>query len=519
MRNGWVYLSLFAWGIGSIAGFEPRAAEVRLETALRWHFAGSKKLAALPDAKVLKEILERPESAALRGTAVSGLALRAASAYSRGDTNLQAKLAGWMEPLILDAWQNESQFELAAEGGKSGWILAVRLPAERLEEWSQNLAHLARETGMQGGGSGPEWAAKRENYSIRFGRSGEWTVVEGGGLAGTVFKKFRASLGKGSENLVLFAEADFAAWGGLGKAAWARHRPKASLTVAPKGAGLRAELQVDYPENLQIQPEKWNVPHQTVREPLIGFTALQGVGKTLREIGPVMQASAGKIPNQVFLWSQGSTPFTVFMAADVGSPTTVISNVAERIVPGLTNLQAGQVRSTTNRPAILWQGLPVVVPFLEPAPDENYLLAGVFPLARLGTNAVPAELLEQLNKKNVIYYEWEITQARLRQWKPLWQLSQMMSGALPNPAAVSEKWIDMLATRLENTVTEGVLENLRQIKVVRQSQAGLNALELALLAHWLDAGDLLPAHRRSPQPALPPGPAPALPALPAPPTR
>jgi hypothetical protein len=65
---------------------------------------------------------------------------------------------------------------------------------------------------------------------------------------------------------------------------------------------------------------------------------------------------------------------------------------------------------------------------------------------------------------------------------------------------------------LQNTVTQATLEKPDQIKVVRQSQTGFDALELVLLAHLLDANDLetfptrLPgASRTKPQPRRQPG--------------
>jgi hypothetical protein len=43
----------------------------------------------------------------------------------------------------------------------------------------------------------------------------------------------------------------------------------------------------------------------------------------------------------------------------------------------------------TNHPAILWRGLPIVIPYLEQgaAPDSSYLEAGLFPLETFCTLA------------------------------------------------------------------------------------------------------------------------------------
>ena len=117
-----------------------------------------------------------------------------------------------------------------------------------------------------------------------------------------------------------------------------------------------------------------------------------------------------------FLWSLAYGPFAVFLAGDVGNPAQVVSNVVSRIIPGITT--GGTIQVVTNRAAIVWRGLPIVVPIPEqaPAPDRSFLATGLFPIMNDCTNKAPAELFAQLNKKNLVFYEWEITQTRLQQW-------------------------------------------------------------------------------------------------------
>jgi hypothetical protein len=132
-----------------------------------------------------------------------------------------------------------------------------------------------------------------------------------------------------------------------------------------------------------------------------------------------------------------------------------------------------------------------VVPYIEQgaAPDASFLVGGLFPIERTpATNKPPAELFDQLKQKNLVYYEWEITEQRLMQWRPIWQLNQMLHNRLFTDSA-SEQWMGAAGPRLGNTVTEVTLENPRRLKLVRQSQIGLNAFELLLLAHAVDPND------------------------------
>ena len=149
---------------------------------------------------------------------------------------------------------------------------------------------------------------------------------------------------------------------------------------------------------------------------------------------------------------------------------------------------------------LVWIGLPIVVPFVKPGrePHTDYLTTGLFPVNDPGTNAAPPELFKQLEKENLVYYAWEITGARLAQWRPLWQMSRFLRDRpIPTSSAPSEKWLLAISPKLENTITEAILEGPRSLKIVRQSQLGFNALELVLLAHMADRYDT-PATAQTP---------------------
>jgi hypothetical protein len=170
------------------------------------------------------------------------------------------------------------------------------------------------------------------------------------------------------------------------------------------------------------------------------------------------------------------------------------------------NIYLGHAQFASNRTAAILRGLPVVVPFVEaaPAPYSGFAVAGLFPVTG-GTNPAPAELFEQLNKKNLVFYDWEITEDRLKQLRPISQLVQIVgSPDALRPDAPSGRWIDAIVSKLGNTVTEGTLEGDRRIRFVRQSHVGLNALELIVLAHWLDPNDFRGAGRtRASDPGAP----------------
>jgi hypothetical protein len=491
------------------------------ETLLRWHFAGTRQVANVKDLKTFREVFELPETTALREAAAQHFAAQAAGRFTKGgNTNANPEIIRVIQPLLPDLWLNESSFHLSAKGAEdTDWILALKLDANRAEEWSRALSQLAKEAGMQGGQGGSSWSAQKENYRLSFSRAKEWTVIEGGfGTSDAkIGKDFRSDLGKRRGKQLLTAEVNSPLLGKVWNSEHLAHAPRMTVRAEPKGDGIRSELVMDYPQDLGIKAEKWDVPTSLITEPLVGFTAIQGVERKLGSMEEFKALGAQETPNQVFLWVQGNSPFSIFFAGDVKNPGQVVTNASLAFKD--IKLPTGTLRLSTNRPALFWDGLPAMIkPFLEvaSAPNSSFVRAGMFPVQVLTNNPAPAELFEQLRKRNLIYYEWEISGARMRLVGHLWQLYHLLGGKPTQIDAPSTKWLKAIEGRMANTVTEGTLDNSRRIKLVRQSQLGFNSVELVLLAHLLDDKDIVEIRRRAGQsegqsrPNVPP-PAPSLP--------
>jgi hypothetical protein len=499
MRKGLVYLALL---FASVGAFAQSGKEAKAETLARWHFIGTKQLSTARDLPALREILALPESADLRNAAIEGFAMHVAGRFTRtNSTNVNAQIAALVKPLLPDLVENETRFDLSARGDQAAdWSLALKLPGERTAEWHKNLSNLAASAHMKitPAPKGNGWSAQQENYHFTVSPTKDWLMLDGG--FGQIENKSRKAPKSGGKEL-LSAEVNSPAIAKLWNAERFQHAPKLALTVEPRKGKLRSELLVDYPQSLNITPEAWNVPTDLIRDPLIGFTAIQGIGPRLAESSRFKALGAEKTPNQVFLWSQSILAFTIFAAADVGNPATVLKNLEANLPASLTNGSIGEMTVLTNRPGILWRGLPVITPFVEAATDGKspYLVGGLFPAKQDKAKPAPPELFAQLKKqKNLVYYDWEITQERLKQWRPIWQAAQIVNGKSFGPSA-SDRWIEAITPKLENTITEGFLESPSRLKLVRNSQSGLSALELVLLAHALDPNDVRD------RPTVPPG--------------
>jgi hypothetical protein len=228
-----------------------------------------------------------------------------------------------------------------------------------------------------------------------------------------------------------------------------------------------------------------------ITEPLIGFTAIQGIEKRLEAAQKFKALGAQETPNQLFYWAQANSPFSIFLAADVKNPAQLISNVA-RALSGV-KVPMGNLRQSTNQPALLWDGLPIYRPKLEqaPAPYQSFVQASLFPAQNITNTPAPPELFAQLKKRNLVYYDWEVTGMRMKQYSPVWQVFYMLRGFATPGTSASAKWCLAAEEHLGNAVTEGTLEGSRRIKLVRQAPLGLSGLELFALAHWVDDDDVM----------------------------
>jgi hypothetical protein len=138
-------------------------------------------------------------------------------------------------------------------------------------------------------------------------------------------------------------------------------------------------------------------------------------------------------------------------------------------------------------------------PFLRVAPGNqgDYLLAGLF-LAEETNPSAPDNLWAQFeNRSDIVYYNWELTGARVHQWRLLSEIMRLLppvSGRGKPPAAdkksvppliAVENWLSGLEVVLGNTVTEVTRTGPDELTVVRSAPFVFTGLELVWLSHWL----------------------------------
>ncbi len=476
----------------------PKAAEPA-GPVFRLHFAGLNHIATNASSAKLHSLLNSPEAVAARKQVHDRLAVTLPGTLfgtTAASTNTSALLRSLLDELAASKFLFEAH---DAQGAT--WMLTIFLDASQRAQWSTNLwqAVGSKPVALPAMGAGTSaWSAKTAANDLLTVASFEDCLMVSKSAPGTPLPASPAP-GKHpalSANLVdLTADLSrLQAALDLPKAvAW----PRLSVSVTAKGDALRSEATLTFANTAPWQLAAFRLPTNSVRDPLISFTAMQGFGGWLARLPEFKEWELKSAPNQFFTWARSDVPYNLLAAAPMPDASNTVVRAAPHALHTLgTNIVragVGRIAFTTNRTEIGWVGMPILVPFVRPAPEsgDDFLLfgsmAGIIPHGP-NTNPPPAELLNQfLPRTNLVYYDWEITEAKLAQWVPILQLTAMLSANPSFPgAAAANQWLRSVSPKLGNTITEVTAFSPTELKAVRRSDLGLTAIELTLLSRWLD---------------------------------
>jgi hypothetical protein len=384
--------------------------------------------------------------------------------------------------------------------------LLVQLPPDRLKAWSAALTELSRlwnlgspaSSTLEGfaasevkRGSAPnllQWMEAGQWFALGVGQDKLPAVVEAarrikaGGrpipAPGTNWVEAELNLPRLSSVLGL---SDAMQW------------PHAKLTIAGDGENLRSKMRMVFPEPVTGPLEAWQIPTNIINEPLISFTAARGVAPLLKNCALLQRLELAPAPNELFFWAQGHITFQSFVAFPMKDAAAKLERTGQHGSSlfssdwrsrGLT-----QVAWQTNNQQLLWR-LPYAAPFLKPAvfKGRELVVGGLFPPSPL-TNPPPAELLSQLaSQPKLVYYDWEITQARLTSWRVMAQLIAIIAGKPQFTTNTSGlPWMIAVEPKLGNTATEITADSPAVWSLARKSHLGFTGVELVSLARWLES--------------------------------
>jgi hypothetical protein len=475
---------------------------------VRWHFVGSSFLAGNTNAAKLKELWALPATRRLAEQTLQKLAHSPRVLFGDRITQEEDERgAPLLRPMLDDLIHHESFLQVSGPTDKTAeWTLLVQLPAERIKVWQDNLIQLMQVwklgTPVTNSLEGfPGWEVKRASTPalIRCVEAGQWLA-----------------LGIGQDQLASVSEAARRIkTGGRPVAAasdyWLQTEmnlprlrevldlsptikwPRATLNVVAQGENLRSNVRMVFPEPVTGPLDPWLVPTNIINDPLISFTAARGIAPWLKNCESLQRLELTPTPNELFCWAQAHVAFQSFLAFPLDGAVTKLERAGGLAASLLdTNWQSrglAQIAWQTNR-EVLWKGLPYITPYLHAAEfhGTDFVMGGLFPPAPL-TNPPPAELLSQLTSQpKLVYYDWEITQARLASWRILAQLFSIIADKpqfTTNTAGLP--WMMAVESKLGNTITEITADSSTEWSLVRKSHIGFTGIELVALTRWLES--------------------------------
>lgn len=437
---------------------------------LHWRFAGTTALRAQTNAPVLAEALQLPQANAALGPLSARLAETWWNLGTGGKPVSPQDLASGTA-LMPDLLSSESigEFRTLATGSME-FAVAIHGMANDGGAWEKQWTAWIQAMHAARGGGGAPATARQDGWLVAVSDSSQYPPQK----------------------------------------AWK------TLTSRKQSPGASAEFEVKYPSLLTLQAAMvcrdgaarwtgtahlaqpipaipgWEIPG-AIGEPIVFFTGVRAVPSLLQSL-PWIRTVAGKIvPKQVFAWGQPGRPDWghTYFAALMDAPTAAVIELNRRFAPLFPPSESpkyrGQLHFDETIPRITISASVPVAPSFEAQKQGNrgYLTFGFLPAFR-PTNSLAPEMLAQLNRTNVVYYDWEFTSAAAQHWHLLGQIEDLMEGRHAVTSTPGTQWLLAVAPKVGETVTEGLLVDSKTISLRRKAPVGLSGLELAALARWID---------------------------------
>lgn len=266
---------------------------------------------------------------------------------------------------------------------------------------------------------------------------------------------------------------------------------RVELKVTGDGRHVLTDCNVTFSNALPVQLEPWRVPAQLVHEPLLGFTAVRGVQPLLAHWKMWNDFQIGPPPGEFFFWSLSGTPFQTYIAAPGADAAHQVSIISDHLLqkgnPWLATNGYINFNRAQDSNGIVWGNMKAIQPFLKSA--DGFLYAGLLADPGPGTNApMPAELLKNLDESNLVYYDWEKTGQLLAPRLNLTQAARQIARCpTMRENCASLNWLGTLIPRLGPSETTVTQTTPNELSFHRKSTLGFTAIELHLLADWLES--------------------------------
>jgi hypothetical protein len=426
---------------------------------------------------------------------------------------------------LTSPYPSRGVWKRTADRKGSEFVLLVQLNEAKVASLEKEIIEEARKSGNVQEVTEKDWKGFTSGPAAFLRKNNQALVVLGGkpGTAIGQLQKLSEKL-SGSETNFLQATIDGAM---LVEAMpmlrqWVKPA-KIDLNVFARKEKVRLTATVRFPQDTAWSGSEFLIPERMIRDPLISFT----VGNNLAAfLGPrpwTQQLKYDPFARQFSAWGQTELPFQMNFALVEPKAQEELKKIRENLPamvnPTLQKHRLGEIGGIPQAQDVLWKGLPAIIPFLTTTNVDgtSYLFSRIF-VPTPSTNPPPAELLGQIKgRKDLIYYDWEITQERLQTWQMIETLTlapyedirfstQHISKKARANKITTEEWLTAASQEMGNAITEVTRANPREVKIVRASDGLFTAWEWVVLTrvmHQLVPVYDLPAKKATSTPAVP----------------
>lgn len=480
-----------------------------METVARVHWLGMKAISSDTNAVGAMQIWKMPETGRLESQTLDKLSA-APWRFLRGETNPAS--TNLLRPLLQDLLDHESYLEIRRPSGVTNapgeMILAIRLDDQRAGLWETNLGAAIASLTHTSAVPAPDrrWSLKKHHAPnlIELARAGDWTVIgaaqDHNGLLDETLARIQQDhtpVAGPATNLWLDARLDLpAAISAIGRhLALPADVPTISLSVLGENRNVHTRAELNFAGQTLLVLDPWNIATNLIGPNLTSFTAVRGFKPILNASKFWRNLHAGEPPDQICVWAVNSVGPQTYFAAPLPNAVDTVSNITKvvlaRTAPWYATSGLVRFRKSAKFSGVEWVGLPYVAPFLEStmAHSNAFVIGGFFPQATADTAPIPI-LLPQLDQTNLVAYNWEVTGRRIEQLLYMGQFARLVSGREQLPAhSAGLAWLAAAATRLDFSTTRITQTAPGRLSLNRRSGVGFTALELNLLADWLESPD------------------------------
>jgi hypothetical protein len=513
------------------------------ENVVRVHWVGLKQIISGTNATRLLTVLNMPESRRFEQQTLAKLA-QAPWRWLR--RNVDTNAAALLRPLVDDVVSNESCLFIRQNPGQPAQLaFVIRLDDQRAALWRFNLGQVLKSlTGIT-----PEpapqgrygWSLRKHHAPnlIELSRAGAWTLVGMSENSNGLFQEQLARLQRSLPPMVArdgddWLEADldpahlvpalsslFAAGGeipapaelvslsarasggegrgevGSTNISSPNHQPSTLnhlyLSVTGNGTNILTRGTADFSRPLSLQLEPWIIPTNLVADPLTEFTLARGFKPWLESSATWTNLPISPAPDQLCFWAMKQFPMECYFSVPLTGADNQVARLSDWLLRNekiwfATNALVRYEKSVRFN-GLEWRGAPFVTLFLRSitANNQGFLYGGGLSATVPGTLSLDS-VQSTISRTNLVYHDWEDTGPRVDQWLYMTQFVRftLRKGQLPSGVA-SVLWLKAAESKLGDSVTDVTQTGPAQLSLTRRSDTGFTALELNLLADWLES--------------------------------